>query len=104
MTKYHQKVIMKLYHQKHIHKWTGIQLTNDKRNKINLKKYNINDKSINKMCNNNGNNCKYIKNNNKTCKTSLLTSMINQKNEMRKYKSNAHQQKQSQTYPKQLSH
>ena len=46
MTKYHQKVIMKLYHQKHIHKWTGIQLTNDKRNKINLKKYNINDNHV----------------------------------------------------------
>jgi hypothetical protein len=34
-------IIMKLYHQKLIHKWTGIQLTNDKRNKINFKKYNI---------------------------------------------------------------
>jgi hypothetical protein len=32
---------MKLYHQKLIHKWTGIQLTDDKRNKINFKKYNI---------------------------------------------------------------
>jgi hypothetical protein len=48
------------------------------------------------MCNNNRNKCKDIKKNNKkTYKTSLLTSMINQKNEMRKYKSNAPQQKQS---------
>ena len=53
------------------------------------------------MCNNNGNKCKDIKNNNKTYKTSLLTSMINDKIEMRKYKSSAPQLKQSQTDPKQ---
>jgi hypothetical protein len=46
MTKYPQQVILKLYHQKHIPKWTGIQLTNDKRNNINLKKYNINDNHV----------------------------------------------------------
>jgi hypothetical protein len=44
----------------------------------------------------NGNKCKDIKNNKKTYKTSLLTSMNNKKNEMRKYKSNAPQLKQSQ--------
>jgi hypothetical protein len=55
------------------------------------------DKSINKMCNNNGNKCNNIKNNNKTYKTSLPTSMINKRNEMRKYKSNAPQLNQSQT-------
>ena len=46
-----------------------------------------------------------IKNNNnnkKIYETSLPTSMINKKNEMRKYKSNAPQLKQSQTEPKQL--
>jgi hypothetical protein len=46
-----------------------------------------------------------IKNNNnnkKIYETSLPTSMINKKNEMRKYKSNAPKQKQSQTDPKQL--
>jgi hypothetical protein len=46
-----------------------------------------------------------IKNNNnnkKIYETSLPTSMINKKNEMRKYKSNAPQLKQSQTDPKQL--
>ena len=47
------------------------------------------------MCNNNGNKCKDIKNNNKTYKTSLLTPMNNKKTEMRKYKSNAPQLKQS---------
>jgi hypothetical protein len=31
------KVIMKIYRQKHIHTWTGIQLTNEKNNKINMK-------------------------------------------------------------------
>jgi hypothetical protein len=57
------------------------------------------------MCNNNGNKCNDIKKNNKeTYKTSILTSMINQKPEMRKYKSNAPQLKQSQTDPKQLIH
>ena len=56
------------------------------------------------MCNNNGNKCKDIKNNNKTYNTSLLTSMINKKIEMRKCKSNAPQLKQSQTDPKQLIH
>ena len=30
---------MKLYRQKLIHKWTEIQLTNDKRNNINFNKY-----------------------------------------------------------------
>ena len=48
-----------------------------------------------------------IKNNNnnkKIYETSLPTSMINKKNEMRKYKSNAPQLKQSQTDPKQLVH
>ena len=34
---YHQKVIMKIYRQKHIHTWTGIQLTNEKNNKIKMK-------------------------------------------------------------------
>ena len=46
-----------------------------------------------------------IKNNNnnkKIYETSLPTSMINKENEMRKYKSNAPQLKQSQTDPKQL--
>ena len=33
---YPQKVIIKIYHQKHIHT-TGIQLTNEKNNKINMK-------------------------------------------------------------------
>ena len=56
------------------------------------------------MCNNNGNKCTDIKNNKKSYKTSLLTSMINKKNEMRKYKSNAPQLNQSQTDPKQISH
>ena len=41
------------------------------------------------MCNNNGNKCYDIKNVKKTYKTSLSTSIINKKNEMRKYKSNA---------------
>jgi hypothetical protein len=54
------------------------------------------------MCNNNGNKCKDIKNNNTTYKTSLLTSMINDKIEIRKCKSTAPQLKQSQTDPKQL--
>jgi len=90
MTKYPQKVIMKIYYHKHNHKWTEIQLTNDK--------------SINKMCNNNGNKRKDIKNNNKTYKTSLLTPMINKKTEMRKCKSNTPQLKQSQTDPNQLIH
>ena len=49
------------------------------------------------MCNNNRNKYTDIKNNNKTYKTSLPTSMINKKNEMRKYKSNAPQLKQGQT-------
>ena len=53
------------------------------------------------MCNNNGNKCNNIKNNNKTYKTSLPTSMINKKTEMRKYKSNTPQLNQSQTDPKQ---
>ena len=56
------------------------------------------------MCNNNGNKCNNIKNNNKTYKTSLPTSMINKRNEMRKYKSNAPQLNQSQTDPKQIIH
>jgi hypothetical protein len=56
------------------------------------------------MWNNNGNKCKDIKNNKITYKTSLQTSMINAKNEMRKYKSNTPQLKQSQTDPKQLIH
>ena len=47
------------------------------------------------MRNNNWNKCKDIKNNEKTFKTSLQTSMVNKKNEMRKYKSNAPQLKQS---------
>ena len=42
----------------------------------------------NKMCNN-VNKCCDIKNNKKTYKTSLSTSMVNKKNEMRKYKANA---------------
>ena len=46
---------------------------------------------MNKMCNNNGNKCKYIKNNKITYKPSLQTSMVNKKNEMIKYKSNAPQ-------------
>ena len=54
------------------------------------------------MCNKNENKCKDIKNNNKTYKTSLLTSLINKKIEMRKCKSNASQLKQSQTDQKQL--
>ena len=50
------------------------------------------------MCNNNGNTCYDIKNNKKTTyKTNLSTPMINKKNEMRKYKSNAPQLNQSQT-------
>jgi hypothetical protein len=57
-----------------------------------------------KRWNNNGNKCKDIKNNNKTYKTSLLTSTINKKIEMRKCKSNAPQLKQSQTDPIQLIH
>ena len=55
------------------------------------------------MCNN-GNKCYDIKNNKKTYKTSLSTSMINKKNEMRKYKSNAPQPNESQTDPKQINH
>jgi hypothetical protein len=58
---------------------------------------------MNKLCNNNGNKYKDIKHNKITYKTSLQTSMINKKNEMRKYKSNA-QLKQSQTDPKQIIH
>jgi hypothetical protein len=90
MTKYPQKVIMKIYHQKYIYKWVGLQLANEKAIKLTSKKSNIN---VNKQ---NGNKCKDIKNNKKTYKTSLLTSMNNKKNEMRKYKSNAPQLKQSQ--------
>ena len=56
------------------------------------------------MCNDNGNKWKDIKNNNKTYKTSLLTSTINKKTEMRKCKSNAPQLKQNQTDPKQIIH
>ena len=57
------------------------------------------------MCNNNGNKCKDIKKNNKeTYKSSIMKSMIIPKNEMRKYKLNAPQLKQSQTDPKQLIH
>ena len=56
------------------------------------------------MCNNNGNKCEDIKNNNKTYKTSLLTSLINKKTEMRKCISNAPQLNQSQTDPKQIIH
>ena len=51
------------------------------------------------MCNNNANTCNYLKNNKKTYKTSLPTSNINKKNEMRKYKSNVPKLKQSQTDP-----
>jgi len=56
------------------------------------------------MCNNNGNKCYDIKNSKKANKTSLLTSLINKKIEMRKCKSNASQLKQSQTDQKQLIH
>ena len=56
------------------------------------------------MCNNNGNKCKDIKNNNKTYKTDPLTSLINKKIEMKKCKSNAPQLKHSQTDPKQIIH
>ena len=55
------------------------------------------------MCNNR-NKCTDIKNNKKSYKASLLTSLINKKTEMRKCKSNAPQLKQSQTDPKQLIH
>ena len=57
------------------------------------------------MCNNNRIKCYDIKNNKKktTYKTSLSTSMINKKNEMRKYKSNAPQLNQSQTDQKQIN-
>jgi hypothetical protein len=51
-----------------------------KNNKINLKKSNINDNHVN----NNGSKCKDIKNNKNTYKISLLTSMINKKNENEK--------------------
>ena len=40
----------------------------------------ISDKSINKVFNNNKNKCTDIKNNKKSYKTSLLTSMMNKKN------------------------
>ena len=45
-----------------------------------------------------------IKNNKKTYKTSLLTSMINEKTEMRKCNQTHPKLKQSQTDPKQLIH
>jgi hypothetical protein len=51
-----------------------------KNNKINFKKSNINDNHVN----NKENKCKDIKNNKKTYKISLLTSMINKKNENEK--------------------
>ena len=56
------------------------------------------------MCNNNRIKCYDIKNSKKTYKTSLPTPIINNKNEMRKYKSNAPQLNQSQTDPKQIIH
>jgi hypothetical protein len=86
MTKYHQKVIMKTYDEKHIHNWTGTQLTHKKNITINLKMHNVTTitrQDNKKRWNNNGNKCKDIKNNNKTYKTSLLTSTINKKIETR---------------------
>ena len=31
MTKYHKKIIIKIYDNKRIHNWTGTQLTNGKK-------------------------------------------------------------------------
>ena len=45
MTKYPQKVIVKIYHQKHILKWTNTVNKWKKNNKIYLKKSNIYNKS-----------------------------------------------------------
>ena len=56
------------------------------------------------MCNDNGNKFKDIKNNKKTCKTSLPISILNKQNEKKKIQIKRIQAKQSQTDLRQLIH